>query len=100
MMPMKILIRAFCQLLLIILISSVPFGCRNRQPAPEQRFELKGKVFSIEKELGTVTISHEDIAGYMVAMTMPFKLKDPSLLNELAEGDRIQATLVVAGEKS
>jgi protein SCO1/2 len=36
----------------------------------------------------------------MDAMTMPFKLKDARLLKDLAEGDRVQATLVVAGLRS
>jgi len=36
----------------------------------------------------------------MDAMTMPFDLKDRRLLDQLAEGDGIQATLVVAGRQS
>lgn len=36
----------------------------------------------------------------MEAMTMPFKLKDERLLKDLAEGDCVQATLVVAGLRS
>ena len=85
-------------ILALVLIGSA--ACRARKAVAEQRYDLKGKVFSIDKEVGTVTVSHEDIPGYMIGMTMPFKLKDPRLLGELAEGDRLQATLVVAGEKS
>lgn len=87
-------------LLMILLVSIGSLACRTRRAVPELRYDLKGKVFSIDREVGTVTISHEDIPGYMIAMTMPFKLKDPRLLGELIEGDRVQATLVVAGEKS
>ena len=47
-----------------------------------------------------MTIAHEDIPGYMEAMTMPFNLKDRRVLDQLAEGDHLQATLVVAGLKS
>lgn len=42
-----------------------------------------------------VTIEHEEIQGYMEAMTMPFPLKDTKVLDKLKKDDRIQATLVV-----
>ncbi|HJZ68935.1 MAG TPA: copper-binding protein [Blastocatellia bacterium] len=61
---------------------------------------MKGKVVSVDKRGQTVTVAHEAIPGYMEAMTMPFKLKDERLLGELAEGDNVQATLVVAGMRS
>jgi protein SCO1/2 len=67
---------------------------------PEQRYGLKGKVVFVDKRGGTVSISHEAIPGYMEAMTMPFTLKDPRLLSGLADGDSIQATLVVSGSRS
>jgi Cu/Ag efflux protein CusF len=40
---------------------------------PEQRYDLKGKVTSVDKRGRTVTIAHEAIEGYMDAMAMPFK---------------------------
>src|SRR5437660_11021999 len=66
----------------------------------EQRFQLKGRVVNVDKRGSAVTIAHEPISGYMEAMMMPFKLKDSSLLNVMADGDRVQATLVVAGARS
>lgn len=36
----------------------------------------------------------------MGAMTMPFTLKQPGVYDALAVGDTIQATLVIAGERS
>ncbi len=87
--------------LVILLILSAPQpACHSRATGPEQRYAIKGKVVSVEKRDSTVTISHEAIPGYMDAMTMPFKLKDPRLLADLAEGDRVQATLVVKGLQS
>jgi protein SCO1/2 len=72
-------------------------GCRN---ASVERYELKGKVVSVDKRGSAVTIAHEAIPGYMEAMTMAFTLDDQRLLNEIAEGDRIQATLVVGGRRA
>ena len=42
-----------------------------------------------------VTVKHEDIKGLMPAMTMPYAVKDQHLLDGLAAGDLIDATLVV-----
>jgi protein SCO1/2 len=43
------------------------------------------------------TIAHEEIPGYMGAMTMPFPLKEQWAYRVLTAGDRVQATLVVQG---
>jgi len=85
---------------IVILIPTFVSACRQRPIEPEQRYQLKGTVVSVDKRGATVTISHEDIPGYMEAMAMPFKLKDERFLSDMAEGDRVQATLVVAGLKS
>jgi protein SCO1/2 len=42
-----------------------------------------------------VTLDHEAVPGFMEAMTMPYKLKDPSVVSELHAGDRITARIVV-----
>ena len=75
-------------------------ACRRRHADPEQRYELKGKVASVDKRGRTVTIAHEAIEGYMDAMAMPFKLKDEWAYDEMAVGDRVQATLVVSGDRT
>ena len=43
-----------------------------------------------------VTIAHEDIPGFMPAMTMPFVVleKDAALLPRVGPGDEVTATLV------
>lgn len=43
----------------------------------------------------TIVVDHDPIAGFMPAMTMPFEVKDPSLVAEVVPGDRILARLVV-----
>ena len=43
----------------------------------------------------TATIAHEDIKGYMPAMTMPFKIKNDADLEMLKPGDQVTGTLVV-----
>lgn len=41
-------------------------------------------------------MDHEAIPGFMDAMTMPYKLKDPSILSELHQGDTITADVLVS----
>ncbi|HEX8178477.1 MAG TPA: SCO family protein [Pyrinomonadaceae bacterium] len=55
---------------------------------------------SFDKGQRQVVISHEDVPGLMAGMTMGFTLKDETAYEVMRPGDRIQATLVVAGERS
>jgi protein SCO1 len=59
-------------------------------------FHLRGKVVSTDAAKGEVTLNHEAIPGFMEAMTMPYKLKDASILGELHPGDVITADVLVS----
>ena len=59
-------------------------------------YKLRGKVVSTNPATGEVTLDHEAIPGFMEAMTMPYKLKDPSILSELHPGDVITADVLVS----
>jgi len=52
-----------------------------------------GVVVSVDRDAGMVQIKHQDIKGYMTAMTMPFKAKRPSLLDGISVGDNVEFTL-------
>jgi len=96
---MSISNRGLIRLVAILsIVFFLPVACRPRDV--EQRYPLKGKVVSVDKRGLTVTVAHEAIPGYMDAMTMPFKLKNDRLLNDVSDGDGIQATLVIAGLRS
>jgi protein SCO1/2 len=83
-------------LALIALLPALVASCRK---PPGQRYPLKGVVASVNRAVREVVLTHEDIPGLMPAMTMPFPLTDPALLESLGPGDAIVATLVV-GETS
>jgi protein SCO1/2 len=59
-------------------------------------YHLRGKVIGTNAATGEVTLDHEAIPGFMEAMTMPYKLKDPSILSELHPGDVITANVLVS----
>lgn len=78
-------------------------SCKSKAPvasANAKRYELKGKVVSSDKLTHKVTIAHEQIEGYMEAMTMPFTLHDDWVYGELTPGALIQATLVIDQDKT
>jgi protein SCO1/2 len=89
-------------LLLVIVLA----GCRSGQKTPVPSsvgtdykvYHLRGKVVSTDAARGEVTLNHEAISGLMEAMTMPYKLKDASILGELHSGDVITADVLVSSD--
>lgn len=78
-------------------------GCRRQQQpvqdsaaASYKTYKLRGKVVATNAATAEVTLNHEAIPGFMEAMTMPYKLKDPSILEELHPGDTITADVLVS----
>jgi protein SCO1 len=84
-------------------------GCNSTKPAPEpanptaaaatpaapvKTYPIRGKVVSVNGP--SVMLDHEAVPGFMDAMTMAYKLKDPSIASELHPGDRITANLLVS----
>lgn len=63
-----------------------------------KEFMLVGEVKKVEKETREITIRHEKIAGFMEAMTMPFRISDQALLDDVRPGDRIEGKLQVEQE--
>lgn len=96
--------QTFPFLILVLGLCGISFvGCRQNSPAPSvqqgvaKTFPLRGKVISTDAT--HVTLAHEAIPGFMEAMTMPYKLKDPSVVSELHPGDTITATLHVVEDE-
>lgn len=86
---------AYITLLILAIIAS---GCAPDRPSTNvQRYELKGKVVSIEKDKHIITVAHEEIKDFMESMTMPFQVRDEWVFETVATGDQITATLVVDG---
>jgi protein SCO1/2 len=58
-------------------------------------YNLKGIVRKIDPKTGEVTISHEEIVGFMPKMTMPFLLKKKGMLEGIKIDDQVEGTLKV-----
>mgnify|MGYP000047137150 FL=1 len=72
-------------------------GCRER--AAERTYAIKGRVVAVAANRQSVTLAHEEIPGYMSAMTMPFPVKDPRVLEGIEPGDEVEGELVVTEEE-
>lgn len=92
------------RIVLAILLATISasLGCR-REPSESESTSQKAKthtvtgtVVSVNLKLGEARIAHDEIPGFMEAMTMPFPVADPSELAKLKPGDQIRATLVPA----
>ena len=88
--------------LLLILIAVLGGGvvsC-NRGSGNEKRYDLKGKVVIVEPDKHLVTISHEEVKGYMPGMTMAFTVRNEADLQMLVPNAEVTATLVIDGSHS
>lgn len=85
-------------LALVALAAGMACAACARPAAHEQRYSLKGKIISVDRVHSQVVVEHEEVVGLMPGMTMPFTLKDKDVLDTVAAGDQIQATLVVSDD--
>ncbi len=101
--------RKFIDLLITLSVGALLPACRQESPpnpafpaakAAVARYPLQGVVRAVDRANGIVSIRHDEIAGYMPAMTMPFRLAGAPILDDLRPGDKVRATLVVEGEES
>ncbi|MQA31156.1 MAG: redoxin family protein [Luteitalea sp.] len=64
--------------------------------SPDRReYTLQGQILTVAPDHKEANIKHEEIPGFMAAMTMPYKALDAKEFEPLAPGDLINATLVV-----
>ena len=63
-------------------------------------YPVDGIVVAVDPQARTMLVSHRPIAHYMPAMMMPFRVEDPSDLQALHPGARIQFDLAVSKSAS
>ena len=63
--------------------------------ADAKRYNLKGKIIAADKAKKKATIAHDDIPGFMEAMTMDFPIREDWVWEDLTPGAEIRAELVV-----
>jgi protein SCO1 len=61
----------------------------------ERRLPVHGQITAVEAPRKLVTLNHDEIKGFMPAMTMPYDVRDAKVLDGLAPGDIVDTTLVI-----
>ena len=68
--------------------------------ASVRTFQVNGRVRNLDLHAGIVTVAHDEIPGFMPAMTMPLSVKDSALMAGLKSGDEIHFELSVSESDS
>ena len=76
--------------------AQMPAPTETPQAESPRHYEAVGVVVSFMGVKKFVNVDHEAIPGFMNAMTMPFEVKDTTLLRGIQEGDSITFTFTVA----
>jgi protein SCO1/2 len=90
-----------CPYIFVLLMAGL-LGC-TRPAEQERTYPVRGQVLSLgetrpdgRREL---SVKHEDIPGFMPAMSMAYFVKTATMLDGLAPGDLFAATLVLKGSE-
>ena len=65
-----------------------------------REYSFHGTVTKIDAGSRMITIDHEKIGDYMEAMTMPYRVADPAILDQVKVGEETHFTLRVAGDQA
>lgn len=86
---MKPMSRFICLLGTAVLLAALAFG----QSSAKKQYTFHGKVVSVDKSNHSMRVDGEKVEGWMGAMTMDYKVDNPSIVDKVKPGDRIMATV-------
>jgi protein SCO1/2 len=86
---MKQLRRPIAVFSMVMMFAAVCYG----QAPSKKTYTFHGKVEAVNDSAGSLTVNGEKVEGWMDAMTMNYKVDDPSVLKKLKPGDQIMATV-------
>jgi Cu/Ag efflux protein CusF len=81
----------------VLWLALVLAGCGAKDQT--KRYAMEGEVKALDPAAKTATIAAGKIGDWMDAMTMEYPVKPDAEFQKLHVGDRIQATVVVSGDK-
>jgi protein SCO1/2 len=61
-----------------------------------KHYEMRGQILGINRDKLEILVKHEEIAGLMPAMTMPWRVQSAGMLDNLGPGDLITSTIEVS----
>ena len=79
---------------LSLMATVLAVACRSGH----NQYALRGQVMDKNIATSEITVNHEEIPGFMPAMTMPYKVKDLAVVAEVEPGDKIAAEVVLSDD--
>ena len=79
--------------ILLLLIFLTIIGCENK------KYDVTGTIIEVRTDVNEFLIHHDEIPGFMMAMTMPFSLKDSLDIKNYTIGDSVQFKLIIKHDK-
>ncbi len=64
-----------------------------------KHYEMRGQILAVNRDKLEILVKHEEIEGLMPAMTMPWKVRTASMLDNLGPGDLITSEIEVEGNE-
>ena len=80
------------RLIPVVCLGILLIGCQSKT----KHFDLKGQVLDKKSGTNEITVKHEDIPGFMSAMTMSYSVKDRDGFRQVEPGDVIAADVITA----
>lgn len=77
---------------ILAVVAVLTTACLGQSPA-KKTYTFHGKVEAVNKDTKNLTVNGERVEGWMEAMTMNYKVDDPSILDKVKPGDQITATV-------
>jgi protein SCO1/2 len=74
-------------------------SCSRPAPIEHKTYTFHGKVEAVDAQTKSLKVNGEKVDGWMDAMTMDYKVDNPSILENLKPGDQITATVYDADEQ-
>ena len=87
-------------LALVLLLSACSQTPRQEAQSrlPLKTYQLTGEILSMDVATQVITIKHQQITGWMEAMTMGFPIKEKAEFEKLKPGQKISADVNVQGD--
>jgi protein SCO1/2 len=80
----------------LVVLLSLLLSCKSSSTSSQnKRYHFTGKVVSVDKPTSSAMINNDTIPGYMEPMSMNYKVKPESVIDQLAAGQTIAGELVV-----
>jgi protein SCO1 len=80
------------RLIPVVFLGILLSGCQSKT----KHYDLKGEVLDKKPATNEITVKHEDIPGFMPAMTMSYPVKDQNGFRQVEPGDDITADVITA----